>query len=1331
MATSVKKLTIDAKQTADQAVSYLLDAQAAGDYYTEDGQAFSRWLATDRVRTFFGLHKPGEGMPDRWTIADLLSGRHPVTGELMRQGSHGTMVGGIDVTVSPAPKSVSILWALGDRHLREEIEEMVVLAVDFAIGRMFDVVPLLRERYGPENGDVRHVTGEDYLGVQVLHTTARVAANSDGVPDPNLHVHNVLMGALDYAGRLRAIDSRAILKHRSQLDAEASGHLAEMFRQRGWEIERKLIRGPSGAIKRVGWEVGGVPAGLIKAMSSRRHEIENLRQEYRTLSGREAEGPGWDKFVAEHRGPKSRLSPAEMREAWAADARAHEFGPEVVADAKERAAARTAEGIPERDTKGPEAEQLKREILADLCREHAVVPISDLAKLAQQRAIGLVKPSEAWGVVGDLVGDGDLIQFVDGHVTTLEVLAAEQRALAAAEKILTSPSTAPASPDRVEAEIRRAEENGRPFDDGQLQAVRLATSGARLVSITGPAGTGKGHASRAIASAWQQQGRRVIALAVAGRTAQQAKADSGAREAWTIDGLKARIDYERVQLGPRDVLLVDEAGMIDHERYVVLLEAAADAGATVIQVGDDRQLTPVGPGGLWTVIHGRAETRGQTVELRTIWRAREPREGQAWTDLRQGRIEEALLYYRDSDRLRLYDGRQELLAGMVADWWAGGAKGLMIVDTSNAERDVLNRLAQATRLEAGELGAEALTLKTGREIRAGDELLFNKIHYLDRDLNAHGPRVENGTPATVVALAAVELDDRGGLYAAERGERATDLIERRSSQYAAERAARPRPNVAVVELHEPVRPGRPAESRRVVVGVDVPIELAYARHVAKGQGATIEAAGDVAPSMQTRRNQLYTMASRSREGSRIHLVRAEIEELDVDVRRVEPTPDTVRAERQAEASQEPAAEAARSVERETSSAERSAEPILKAEPTAEPAKRSAEKEAEPAGIPWSQVQAEIDAAKADREARAEYATIRQVAKQTQPLAMKQAIGERAAERPTGGRESWEAQRVADSPREATRAPTARVDLEHSRVVGSFVREQRAREADAALREPVREPGRPDPQREAGREQTPARQEATRAEAEPVRSLPARHPVESMGRINAERGNTAMALAYYQAAGRLETTADPAVRAAQRWLADPRPAIVVVDQVQEQRVRDAIQAQRQQEGHPHNSEVRPPPEPRIVQAQTAHAERTAQREAWKAETRTEHHHLVEAGAIERAYVVAPKHHDHQAVTRALSVAAHSEWITEEPSAQTAAVVSANSARITTAQAAAARAQQVRQAERGAEMAQHAQRSAQQEAQRGAERSGAQLEHAAGAAQGTQAEQGGAQRGGAER
>src|SRR3981081_2387037 len=132
MAIGFKKFIVGGDATTDAVIEYLADPQARGGYYHEGGRAVLRWLATPRLQRLFALGGPI--VLGRTGIRMLLEGRHPVTGESIRQcGPNGTIGGAIDVTLSPAPKSGSVLWALADVETRHEIERMVWLSADFAI----------------------------------------------------------------------------------------------------------------------------------------------------------------------------------------------------------------------------------------------------------------------------------------------------------------------------------------------------------------------------------------------------------------------------------------------------------------------------------------------------------------------------------------------------------------------------------------------------------------------------------------------------------------------------------------------------------------------------------------------------------------------------------------------------------------------------------------------------------------------------------------------------------------------------------------------------------------------------------------------------------------------------------------------------------------------------------------------------------------------------------------------------------------------------------------------------------------------------------------------
>jgi hypothetical protein len=541
--------------------------------------------------------------------------------------------------------------------------------------------PLVRERIPGSGGnsDYRYVQANDIVGLEVIHTTARISESKAGMPDPQLHVHNLLFADLTEEGKLRAIESFQILKRQKEVDGEASGTLAAMLQARGFQIERKLTLDSKGRIKRISWELAGIPASLIEAMSKRSQEITDLAREYRVQTGREAVGPAWDRFVTGKRGGKGHHSPEELQLSWWTEGRVHGFGPEqareLIAEAQTRQPSYRAP-----DETSPEAELFRREILADICRDHALVPEHQLDGLLQQRAVSLVDPTTARGIVADLFGDGELLRTTTGMVTTLEVLAQEQRAERALKRLPDEPASPAVDPELLQRELDSGEQRKGPFDPEQRQAIALALSGARFVSIAGPAGTGKGYASEAMVNLWHTQGRRVFALAVAGRTTQQAAHDSGAIPI-TLDGFHVRTERGMLQLKPSDVLYVDEAAQIDHARYANFLEAASRARATVVQVGDDKQLSPVGPGGLWTVFHQLAAERQLAIELRQVHRTRDAAHAAAWTKLREGKIEEALTWYRDQGQLRLYDRRPELLQGMVVDWWKHNRKGVMLLDT--------------------------------------------------------------------------------------------------------------------------------------------------------------------------------------------------------------------------------------------------------------------------------------------------------------------------------------------------------------------------------------------------------------------------------------------------------------------------------------------------------------------------------------------------------------------------------------------------------------------------------------------------------------------------
>ena len=476
-----------------------------------------------------------------------------------------------------------------------------------------------------------------------------------------------------------------------------------------------------------------------------------------------------------------------------------------------------------------------------LTERHAVFELRDLHTVVLEQTAGELSPHEALQVARQMIQDRRVLTLEGGRMTTLAVRAQEQ-AIERRAAILARPAGRDVGHTaRMNAAREVAERIGAPLTDEQDMALLVLTGPERATVLVGPAGTGKGVVIDAAARAEQLAGRETIGIAVSGSTAERLGTDSPAlqKNTMTLDALTARANTGIVRVGPDTTIILDEAGMVDHKRLDALTDLIERSGAKLIAVGDGKQLPSIGPGGMFD----RLTRHAPTVELETIHRTTDPQEQRAWQALRAGEPERAMAHYKARGRLHLADTRDQAAESAVQAWAqltseVGIEKVALIADSSNREIDRLNARAQHLRAQRGELGPDELPLSSVHYgLRQGDRVAFIAQH------RPYGePRVENGTCAQVT-----NVDQEGKLTLA------LDGSDRRL------RLAR-----------------QDAESLR----------LAYAQHVYRQQGATVDRAVVLTGGWQTSKETAYVQATRARHGTDWYLARDQLGEEGQDPDRI-------------------------------------------------------------------------------------------------------------------------------------------------------------------------------------------------------------------------------------------------------------------------------------------------------------------------------------------------------------------------------------------------------------------------------------------------------------
>ncbi len=682
--------------------AYYLDGP--GGYYLDGDEPPGRWLGLGA--TALGL----DGEVEDEDFLAFMDGRDPASGELLGTGHNERTVRGFDVTCS-APKSVSVLYAIGDDHVRSEVLE----AHDAAVAAAFGWIETHAHCRYRVDGEVWTVDAQGLVAAAFRQHTSRAH-------DPQIHTHLVIVNrVMAPDGRWLALDART-LKHdqRTVSALYAAGLRAELTSRLGvrWN---EVVNGQA--------EMVDAPDEVLDAFSQRTNQMarridEKTERFVDDLGRRPTPRERWRierEAATDSRPSKQSADAPELHQHWHKQLDHLGYTPERYIDlVTEGVDPLEADATTDRDVVVDALSSLRdaqstwrpAEITRDVA---AALPtrLAGTAAEAVERAQRLASHVEDALTV-------DISRPVPDHMP----LRKDGRPVTegALDRILTTRVILDEEEHILELTQRWVAEGGHDAQevdpDGELTAVQQHAAGAvagqrRLVLVVGPAGTGKTTAMRPAVAHLHAQGRACFGVAPSAAAAEVLAVDTGI-DADTLDKLiiEHRLDRparHRYDLPTGTTVVVDEAAMVPTPRLAELIDLADRRGWRLALVGDPMQFSAVGRSGMF----GRLVDTIGAVELDRVHRFDASWERDASLRLRRGDTDVVALYDHH-DRIHGGTGRQMAIATVHA--WrqavTDGHSAAMMAPTREAVA-VLNEIAQKLRIAAGEVDANSRSVKVG------------------------------------------------------------------------------------------------------------------------------------------------------------------------------------------------------------------------------------------------------------------------------------------------------------------------------------------------------------------------------------------------------------------------------------------------------------------------------------------------------------------------------------------------------------------------------------------------------------------------------------------
>jgi Ti-type conjugative transfer relaxase TraA len=378
----------------------------------------------------------------------------------------------------------------------------------------------------------------------------------------------------------------------------------------------------------------------------------------------------------------------------------------------------------------------------------------DMAMFAHRHSDGI---DQFNAVMGAMRNTPDLVELgQDGRgeerFTTRQMIEAEQRLHRAAES-MAGRERHKVSDRHRQAALAHAEQRGLVLSGEQADALAHVTDGRDLGVVLGHAGTGKSGMLGVAREAWEAAGYEVRGVALSGIAAENLERGSGIASR-TIASMEHGWGQGRDYIDRRQVLVIDEAGMVGTRQLERVLSHAAEAGTKVVLVGDPQQLQAIEAGAAFRSIH----QRHGGAEIGEVRRQREDWQRDATRDLATGRTGDGIRAYDSHGMVHAAPTRNQARNDLIDRWdrdrQAAPGQSRIILTHTNDEVRALNEAARERMRTAGDLGDDVrLAVERGeRSFARGDRVMFLQ--------NERGLGVKNGTLGTIERVSTQSMSVR-------------------------------------------------------------------------------------------------------------------------------------------------------------------------------------------------------------------------------------------------------------------------------------------------------------------------------------------------------------------------------------------------------------------------------------------------------------------------------------------------------------------------------------------------------------------------------------------